>query len=83
VEAALGNASRILPVITTAHGASGSNNSYWPEMYMNMPIVDPNRAQPYRDTPDPKVFGTVGAFDLPPAPPFKAVKLTSDFSFFY
>jgi hypothetical protein len=63
VEAALGNASRILPVITTAHGASGSNNSYWPEMYMNMPIVDPNRAQPYRDTPDPKVFGTVGAFD--------------------
>jgi hypothetical protein len=32
-------------------------------MYMNMPIVDPNRAQPYRDTPDPKRFGTVGAFD--------------------
>src|SRR5437762_841404 len=62
-EAALANASRILPVITTTHGASGSNNSYWPEMYMNMPIVDPNRAQPYRDTPDPKKFGTVGAFD--------------------
>src|SRR5579884_3602286 len=62
-ETALANASRILPVITTAHGASGSNNSYWPEMYMNMPIVDPNRAQPYRDTPDPKVFGTVSAFD--------------------
>ena len=63
LEAALGHASRILPVITTAHGASGSNNSYWPEMYMNMPIVDPTRAQPYRDTPDPKVFGTVSAFD--------------------
>jgi hypothetical protein len=63
VEAALGNASRILPVITTAHGASGSNNSYWPEMYMNMPIVDPNRAVPYRDTADPKVFGNVSAFD--------------------
>ena len=62
-ETALANASRILPVITTTHGASGSNNSYWPEMYMNMPIVDPNRAQPYRDTPDPKKFGTVGAFD--------------------
>jgi hypothetical protein len=62
-EAALANASRILPVITTTHGASGSNNNYWPEMYMNMPIVDPNRAQPYRDTPDPKKFGTVGAFD--------------------
>ena len=63
VETALANASRILPVITTAHGASGSNNSYWPEMYMNMPIVDPNRARPYSDTPDPKKFGTVGAFD--------------------
>jgi hypothetical protein len=62
-ETALANASRVLPVITTTHGASGSNNSYWPEMYMNMPIVDPNRAQPYRDTPDPKKFGTVGAFD--------------------
>jgi hypothetical protein len=62
-ETALANASRILPVITTTHGASGSNNSYWPEMYMNMPIVDPDRAQPYRDTPDPKKFGTVGAFD--------------------
>jgi hypothetical protein len=62
-EIALANASRILPVITTTHGASGSNNSYWPEMYMNMPIVDPNRAQPYRDTPEPRKFGTVGAFD--------------------
>jgi hypothetical protein len=63
VEASLGHASRVLPVITTAHGASGSNNSYWPEMYMNMPVVDPNRARPYSDTPDPKVFGTVSAFD--------------------
>ena len=63
LESALGNASRILPVITTAHGASGSNNSYWPEMYMNMPIVDPHRAVPYRDTADPKVFGNVSAFD--------------------
>ena len=62
-EAALANASRVLPVITTTHGASGSNNSYWPEMYTNMPIVDPNRAQPYRDTPEPRKFGTVSAFD--------------------
>ncbi len=62
-ETALAHASRILPVITTAHGASGSNNSYWPEMYINMPIVDPNRAQPYRDTPEPRKFGTVSPFD--------------------
>jgi hypothetical protein len=59
----LGNASRILPVITTTHGASASNNSYWPEMYMNMPIVNEKRVQPYGDTPNPKVFGTVSAFD--------------------
>ena len=63
VETALGNASRILPVITTAHGASGSNNSYWPEMYMNMPVVDEKRARPYNDTPAPRVFGNVSAFD--------------------
>lgn len=63
MESALGSASRILPVITTTHGASGSNNSYWPEMYMNMPVVDEHRAQPYGDTPSPKVFGTVSAFD--------------------
>jgi hypothetical protein len=63
VEAALANASRVLPVITTAHGASGSNNSYWPEMYTNMPIVDAKRAQPYGDTPEPKRFGTVSPFD--------------------
>ena len=62
-EMALSHASRVLPVITPAHGASGSNHSYWPEMYMNMPIVDPGRAQPYRDTPEPRTFGTVGAFD--------------------
>jgi hypothetical protein len=63
METSLSNASRILPVITTAHGASGSNNTYWPEMYTNMPIVDANRAQPYGDTADPKVFGNVSAFD--------------------
>lgn len=62
-EIALANASRILPIITTVHGASGSNNTYWPEMYTNMPIVDENRKQPYSDTPKPKVFGNVSPFD--------------------
>jgi hypothetical protein len=63
MEAALASASRVLPVITTTHGASASNNSYWPEMYMNMPVVNEKRAQPYSDTPVPRVFGTVSAFD--------------------
>lgn len=63
LEAAVSNASRILPVLTTAHDPSASNNSYWPEMYTNMPIVDANRAQPYSDTPEPKTFGMVSPLD--------------------
>ncbi len=62
-EEALAAASRILPIVTTVHGASGSNNTYWPEMYTNMPIVNENRKQPYSDTPKPKVFGNVSPFD--------------------
>ncbi len=62
-EAALANASRILPLVTTAHGVSGSNNTYWPEIYTNMPVVDPERKHPYRDTPAPHRFGTVSPFD--------------------
>jgi len=60
---ALASASRILPIITTAHDPSASNNSYWPELYTNMPIVNPKRAQPYSDTPEPKRFGTVSPLD--------------------
>jgi hypothetical protein len=60
---ALAGASRILPLITTAHGASGDNATYWPEMYTNMPIVDAGRKQPYGDTPSPKRFGAVSPFD--------------------
>ncbi|HEV3215265.1 MAG TPA: hypothetical protein VGZ27_06055 [Vicinamibacterales bacterium] len=60
-EAALGSASRILAVITTAHDPSASNNSYWPEMYTNQSIVQETPL--YSDTPDPKVFGTVSALD--------------------
>jgi hypothetical protein len=63
VEAALANSSRILPLVTTAHGPSAANNNYWPEMYTNMPIVDAARKHPYSDTPNPKRFGTVSPFD--------------------
>jgi hypothetical protein len=50
-------------LITTAHGVSGSNNRYWPEIYTNMPIADPERRHPYTDTPTPRRFGTVSPFD--------------------
>ncbi|GAG33120.1 unnamed protein product, partial [marine sediment metagenome] len=63
IETALAHASRILPLITMAHHPSASNNAYWPEIYTNMPIVDPERPQPYRDTPDPKRFVTVSPLD--------------------
>lgn len=63
VEEALANASRLLPLMTTAHHPSASNNTYWPEVYTNMPIVDEARPHPYRDTPAPRVFGAVSALD--------------------
>jgi hypothetical protein len=62
-EAALSHASRILPLVTTAHCPSAANNNYWPELYTNMPIVDEKRPHPYGDTPAPKRFGTVSPLD--------------------
>ncbi len=62
-ETALANASRVLPLLTTAHDPSASNNTFWPEIYTNMPIVDAGRKQPYGDTPAPKVFANVSALD--------------------
>ncbi|WP_263382342.1 hypothetical protein [Granulicella arctica] len=63
VEAALANASRILPIITTAHGASAGNNTYWPEVYYNQSMVDSDHPGPYTDSPSPKVFGNVSPLD--------------------
>jgi hypothetical protein len=63
VEIALANASRILPIVLTAHGVSAANNLYWPEMYTNLSIVDPNNKNPFFDTPSPKVFGNVSPMD--------------------
>ena len=63
VESALANATRILPIVLTVHGASAANNMYWPEMYTNMSIADPRYKNPYTDTPSPKVFGNVSPMD--------------------
>src|SRR6266545_1815184 len=62
-ESALGSASRILPIVTTAHGPSAANNTYWPEMYTNQAIADEAHPGPYGDTPAPRVFGNVSPFD--------------------
>lgn len=63
MEAALASASRILPLLTTAHLPSAPNNAFWPEVYTDMPIVDETLRHPYGDTPSPKRFGTVSPLD--------------------
>ncbi len=63
IESALANASRILPIVTTAHCPSAANNNYWPEMYLNHSLLDAAHSAPYSDTPAPKVFGNVSPLD--------------------
>jgi hypothetical protein len=62
-EAALASASRILPLVTTAHMPSAANNNYWPEMYTNLSLLDGRERHPYGDTPVPRRFGTVSSLD--------------------
>ena len=63
VETALAHASRVLPMLTTAHQPSASNRGYWVEVPANMPIVEGGAPVPYGDTPTPKRFGTVSPLD--------------------
>lgn len=65
VEGALSSASRILPLVTSAHHPSASNNYYWPELYTDIAIVDDDGSvvTHYYDTPEPKRFGTVTPLD--------------------
>jgi hypothetical protein len=63
VERALSQASTLLPLVTDAYHPSAANNRYWPEIYTNMPIVDHERPHPYRDTLEPRRFGTVSPAD--------------------
>src|SRR5471032_70046 len=62
-ERALASASRVLPLLTSAHMASASNHAYWPEMYTNQPIVEGAAPYPYSDTPQPRVFANVSPLD--------------------
>ncbi len=64
IERALAAASRVLPLVTVAHGVGASNNGYWPEIYINMPISTEIPVGHYfRDTVEPKTFGSVSPFD--------------------
>ncbi|HEX7960445.1 MAG TPA: hypothetical protein VF493_11035, partial [Terriglobales bacterium] len=63
VENALAAATRIIPLVTTAHLPSAANDTYHPENYTNQSIVDPSKPSPYGDTPAPKIFGNVSPLD--------------------
>jgi len=63
VESALSNVFPILPIVLTSHGVSAANDHYWPEMYTNLSIADPNNKNPFFDTPSPRVFGNVSPMD--------------------
>jgi hypothetical protein len=63
LETAVAQASRMLPLVTSAHLPSASNHAFWPEINTNMPIVIASEPSPYSDTPEPKCFGTVSALD--------------------
>lgn len=61
---ALAAASRVLPLVTTYHSPSASNNFYWPELYVNMPLARSARSEIYAfDTPEPATVGAVSPFD--------------------
>ena len=61
--ASLAHASRILPLLTSAHLPSASNHDLWYELPTNMPVVEGSESSPYGDTPTPKIFGTVSPLD--------------------
>lgn len=63
MEIALANSSRVVNLITIAHGAATDCTVYWPEMYMNQPIVKPSDDPTFRDNPSPFVFGNVSPHD--------------------
>jgi hypothetical protein len=63
MSSALAHASRILPLVTTAHLPSAACDAYWPEIYWNQSIVEEPRPNPYGDTPSPKVFAHVSPLD--------------------
>ncbi len=60
---ALARASRILPLVTTAHLPSAACDAYWPEIYWNQPIAAEPRPNPYGDSPAPKTFTHVSPLD--------------------
>ena len=60
---ALARASRILPIVTTAHLPSAACDAYWPEIYWNQPMTGEPSYNPYGDTSHPKMFQNASPLD--------------------
>jgi hypothetical protein len=63
VESSLASASRLLPLLTTAHVPSPANNNYSPEVPANQPLFEETNAKPFLDTRKPRIFGNVRPLD--------------------
>lgn len=64
VESALSALSKILPLVTVAHGVGASNNGYSPEMYTDLPLSRQTSPADYCwDTDGEPVWGEVSALD--------------------
>ena len=61
--AALASASRILPLVTTAHLPSAACDAYWPEIYWNQPLAAEPARNPYSDSPPPRTFQHASPLD--------------------
>ena len=61
-EEALAQASRVMPLLTSAHLPSASNHDLEYELAANMPVV-PGGDAPYNDTPEPKLYGHASPLD--------------------
>jgi hypothetical protein len=63
-EAGLAAASRVLPLVSLAHGPSASNNHYWPEIYSNLGLIGGTGRLAYAfDMEGPVRFGNAPSFD--------------------
>ena len=63
MEIALANSSRVVHLITTAHGPATDCTRFWPEIYTNQPIVNESDEAIFSDNTSPKVFGNVSPHD--------------------
>lgn len=64
-EKSLAFASRIMPLVSTAHGVSAANSVYWPEMYENLGIANGGSPNDYyiSDSQPPHTFGSAASLD--------------------